>query len=94
MLFTLFDFAVDGSEVKESASQCRRHGFGPWVRKTEEEGLLPFPPPGGNLLATYSSILAWEILWLEEPKGLQCTGLQRVRHDSATTTKCIRHEKV
>ena len=45
-------------------------------------------------MATYSSILAWEILWLEEPKGLQCAGLQRVRRDSATTTKCIRHEKV
>ena len=30
---------------------------------------------------TYSSILAWEIPWTEEPGGLQSTGLQRVRHD-------------
>ena len=26
--------------------------------------------------ATHSSILAWEILWIEEPGGLQSTGLQ------------------
>ena len=26
--------------------------------------------------ASYSSILAWKILWLEEPVGLQFTGLQ------------------
>ena len=27
--------------------------------------------------ATYSSILAWEIPWTEEPAGLQSMGLQR-----------------
>ena len=34
-------------------------------------------------VATYSStsILAWEILWTEEPSGLQSMGSQRVRHD-------------
>ena len=31
--------------------------------------------------ATYSSILAWEIPWTEEPGGLQPMELQRVRHD-------------
>ena len=35
-------------------------------------------------MATRSSILAWEILWTEEPGGLQFMGLQRVRHDLAT----------
>ena len=35
-------------------------------------------------MATHFSILAWEILWKEEPGGLQTTGLQRVRHDLAT----------
>ena len=29
-------------------------------------------------MATYSSILAWEIPWMEEPGGLQSLGLQRV----------------
>ena len=31
-------------------------------------------------MATYSSILAWEIPWTEEPGGLQFMGSQRVRH--------------
>ena len=35
-------------------------------------------------MTTYSSILAWEIPWTEEPGGLQFLGLQRVRHDLAT----------
>ena len=35
-------------------------------------------------MATRSSSLAWEILWTEEPSGLQSMGLQRVRHDLAT----------
>ena len=31
-------------------------------------------------MATHSSILAWRILWSEEPGGLQSMGLQRVIH--------------
>ena len=30
-------------------------------------------------LATHSSTPAWTIPWTEEPGGLQCLGLQRVR---------------
>ena len=45
---------------KESACQCRRCGFGPWVRKI----------PWRRILATHSSILAWEIPWTEEPGRL------------------------
>ena len=30
-------------------------------------------------MANHSSILAWEILWTEEPGGLQFIGLQRVK---------------
>ena len=32
-------------------------------------------------MATHSSSLAWRILWMEEPGGLQSRGLQRVGHD-------------
>ena len=32
-------------------------------------------------MATHSSILAWRILWTEEPGRLQSMGSQRVRHD-------------
>ena len=35
-------------------------------------------------MATHSSTLAWEILWTEEPGGLQSRGVQRVRHDWVT----------
>ena len=31
--------------------------------------------------ATHPSILAWRILWTEEPGGLPSVGLQRVGHD-------------
>ena len=40
---------------------------------------------GGSILgsgrSTDSSILAWEIPWTEEPRGLQSMGSQRVGHD-------------
>ena len=32
-------------------------------------------------MTTHSSILAWRILLTEEPGGLQCMGLQRIRND-------------
>ena len=32
-------------------------------------------------MAAQSSILAWEIPWIEEPGGLQSIGLQRVGHN-------------
>ena len=32
-------------------------------------------------MATHSSTLAWKIPWMEEPGGLQSTGLLRVGHD-------------
>ena len=35
-------------------------------------------------MATHSSILAWDIPWMEESGGLQSMGLQRVSYDSAT----------
>ena len=35
-------------------------------------------------MATYSSILAWENLWTEEPGGLQSMGLQKVKHKLVT----------
>ena len=32
-------------------------------------------------MATHFSILAWKILWTEEPGGLQSMGLQKAGHD-------------
>jgi len=35
-------------------------------------------------MTTHSSILAWRILWTEEPGRLQSMGSKRVGHDLAT----------
>ena len=37
--------------------------------------------PGGEGMATHSSIPAWRIPGTEEPGGLQSMGLHRVEHD-------------
>ena len=42
---------------------------------------LGWEDPLEKEMETYSSILAWEIPWTEEPGGLQSMGLQRVGHD-------------
>jgi len=36
-------------------------------------------------MATHSSTLAWKLLWMEEPGGLQSMGLLGVRHNRATS---------
>ena len=41
-------------------------------------GLGRYP---GEEMATYSSILAWEISWTEKPGRLQSMGSQTVRHN-------------
>ena len=43
-----------------------------WVQSLGRED------PLGKGMATHSSILAWRILWTEEPGGLQSIGSQRV----------------
>ena len=40
-------------------------------------------------MATYSSILAWKIPWMEEPGRLPYIGSQRARHDSAFNFKVV-----
>ena len=46
----------------------------PWMDALEKE------------MATHSSVLAWRILWTEEPGGLQSMGWQRVRQASLSIT--------
>ena len=45
-----------------------------WVRS------LGWKDPLEKGMTTHSSILAWRILWTEEPGRLQSMGFQRVRH--------------
>ena len=51
-----------------------------WVRSLDQEDPLE------KRMATHSSILAWRILWTEEPGGLQFMASQRVGHDRVTNT--------
>ena len=37
--------------------------------------------PPEESMATHSSILTWRIPWIEEPGGLQSTGLQHNQHN-------------
>ena len=46
-----------------------------WVRS------LGWEDPLEKKMATHSSILAWRILWTEEPDGLQSMGSQSIGHD-------------
>ena len=46
---------------------------------------LGWEDPLEKEMATHSSILVWEIPWMEEPGGLQSMGSQRVRHDWTTS---------
>ena len=48
-----------------------------WVRFLDRDDPLE------KGIATQSSILAWRIPWIEEPRGLQSMRLQRVRYDMA-----------
>ena len=45
---------------------------------------LGWEDPLEKEMATHSGILSWEILWTEEPSGLQSMGSQRVGHDWVT----------
>ena len=47
----------------------------PTVRETQFQPLSQEDPLEKGM-ATHSSILAWRILWTEEPGGLQSVGLQ------------------
>ena len=51
----------------------------PWIWS------LGWEDPLEKEMATHSSVLALRIPWMEEPGGLQSMGLQRVRHDWATS---------
>ena len=50
-----------------------------WVQSLGQE------EPLEKEMATHSSILARRIPWMEEPGGLQSTGLQLVGHDLANS---------
>ena len=56
------------------------------MQETQETWVQSLGPedPIEEGMATYSSILAWRIPWIEEPGGLQSVGSQRVRYGSVS----------
>ena len=66
-----------GSDGKESTSNEGDLGLIPGLERSPGEGM-----------ATHSSILAWRILWTEEPGRLLYIGSQRVRHDRSDLAAC------
>ena len=65
-----------GLDSQESTCNAGDLGSIPGLAGPVEEGM-----------ATHSSILAWRILWTEEPGWLQAMGSQRVRHRHDRVTK-------
>ena len=63
---------------------CMGFPGGSVVKNLPANQSLSRDDPPLEKVATHSSILAWEIPWIEEPGGLQSMGLQRVGHDLAT----------
>ena len=69
-----------------------RHGKFPWwdfpdlptLQETQVRSLGQEDPLEKEM-ATHSSTLAWKILQMEEPGGLQSMGSQRVGHDRASS---------
>ena len=71
-------------------------GLPRWLSSKEspanQETWVPFmgqEAPLEKEIATDSSILPWEILWTEEPGGLQSTGAQRAAGDLATKSTMV-----
>ena len=63
-----------GTSDKEPSCQYKKRQQ-MWVWSLGQEDPLE------EYMTTYFSTTAWRIPWTEEPGGLQCIGLQRVRHD-------------
>ena len=61
----------------------------PVMQETQETWVQSLGWGGPLEMVTPSIILAWRILWTEEPGRLQTKGSQRVRHD--LTTKRAHH---
>ena len=74
-----FRFIIDfpgGAVIKNPPASVGDTGDVDWS--------LGWEDPLEEAVATYPSVLAWKIPWIEEPVRLQSTGLQRVEHSLAT----------
>ena len=86
---------LNGKEVQNRAGHVCEHGLprgsvveNPLTNAGDKSSIPWSGRPLEDEMARYSSILAWEIPWREEPGRLQFTELQRVRHDLPTEHMC------
>ena len=80
----LFRGFPGGSDDKESACQCRRPRFDPWVGKI----------PWRRKWQPSPILLPGKIPWMEEHGGLQSMNSQRVGHDWATSLQYFFQEPI
>ena len=64
-----------------------------WTKLNRTEG-LPWEEPLEKEMATHSRILAWRIPWIEEPGGLQSTGLQRASLVAQIVKNCLQYRQL
>ena len=69
-----------GASLVTQTVKCLHAMWETWVRSLGREDPLE------KEMAIHSSTLAWKIPWVEEPGRLQSRGLQRVRHNWATSS--------
>ena len=72
-----------------SSLQCYCLCFGSYVKSLLSPSSLGWEDPLEKGMATHSSTVAWKIPWTEERGRLQSMGLQRVRHDWATSLSLV-----
>ena len=73
-----------------------------YIHTPPKAGVMGLIPGFGRLgeenplvkeIATYSSIMAWEIPWAEETGGLQCGGWEGGHHKESDTTEHTERER-
>ena len=74
----LFFFNADYCILSSLVAQMVKNLPEIWETRVQSLGRDDSLEKGG---ATHSNILAWRILWTEEPGGLQSIGSNRVGHD-------------
>ena len=78
--FVVASFSLSLKNINKPSLAAQRVKRLPATQETRVQP-LGGEDPLEKEMATHSSILAWRILWTEEPGRLQSMGFQRVGHD-------------
>ena len=72
--------SVRQRQISYDITYTRNPGGSDSKESAYDAGDLGWEDPLEKGMATYSSILTWRTLWIEEPGRLQSVGVQRVGH--------------